>query len=296
VTDLSHTENIKVATKAGWFSMVSNILLAIIKWAAGIVGNSQALIADAIESTADIFGSVMVLLGLKYTSRPADENHPYGHGRLEPLVTFLVVAFLVVSAVIIAYHSIQNIIQPHEVPSPYTLLILAPIILWKEISYRIVMRKARKINSSSLKADAWHHRSDAITSVTAFIGISIAVLCGKGFESADAWAALVASGFILYNAYKIFRPALGEVMDENSHEELIRKVREEALKTEGVLDTEKCFVRKSGIVYHLDLHAIVDGSISVTEGHTISHILKDRLRATIPHLGHVMIHIEPGEV
>ena len=155
------------------------------------------------------------------------------------------------------------------------------------------MRKSKETHSSSLKADSWHHRSDAITSVMAFIGISIALFFGKGFETADDWAALFASAFILYNSYLIFRPALGEIMDEHLYDELLDDIRKESMHVSGVIGTEKCFIRKSGMQYHIDLHAIVDGEISVKDGHEIAHRLKDHLRNELPNLGHVLIHIEP---
>ena len=294
VTDGAIT-NQQAAVNATYLSITGNTLLAIIKWLTGYFGNSYAMIADAIESTTDIFSSLLVLLGLKYTNRPADKNHPYGHGRLEPLITFMVVAFLVTSATIIAYESIKNIATPHESPKLFTLFILAPIIIWKEISYRLVMRKAKQTNSSSLKADAWHHRSDAVTSVAAFIGISIALIFGKGYESADDWAALFAAAFILYNSYRIFRPALGEIMDEHLYEDLVTDIRKVALTVDGVVGTEKCFIRKAGMIYHADLHATVNGNLSVKAGHDIAHKLKDTLRSQIPQLGHVLIHIEPDE-
>lgn len=282
------------AIKTTYFSIISNTMLAVIKGVAGFFGNSYALIADGIESTADVFASLFVLFGLKYAKRPADENHPYGHGKIEPLITFIVVAFLVTSATIIAYKSVQNIQTPHETPEPWTLIVLGAIILWKEISYRIVIKKSKETHSSSLKADAWHHRSDAITSIMAFIGISIALYFGKGYEVADDWAALLASGFILYNSYLIFRPALGEIMDENLYDDLIDEIRIIALSVDGILGTEKCFIRKAGMRYHVDLHAIVDSDISVKKGHYLSHQLKDTLKKEIPNLGHVLIHIEPS--
>lgn len=290
----SQLTNHQTAVRATYFSIVSNAVLAILKVIAGVFGNSYALIADAIESTADIFSSLLVLFGLKYASRPADENHPYGHGRAEPLVTFLVVGFLITSATIIAYESIQNIGTPHALPKPWTLILLAALIVWKEISFRKVMKKAIETNSSSLKADAWHHRSDAITSVAAFIGIAIALILGKGYESADDIAALFAAAFILYNSYKIFRPALGEIMDEHLYDDLVVSIRKVSLTVNGVIDTEKCYVRKAGMQYHIDLHAIVDGNISVREGHDISHRLQDTLRAKLPELANVLIHIEPN--
>ncbi|TDE10567.1 cation diffusion facilitator family transporter [Dyadobacter psychrotolerans] len=291
--EITTSTNEQTAVKATYFSIVGNTCLAVIKGFAGYFGNSYALIADAIESTADIFASFLVLFGIKYSNRPADANHPYGHGRAEPLITFLVVGFLITSATVIAYESIINIQTPHELPAPWTLIILGAIIVWKELSFRLVMKRSVETNSSSLKADAWHHRSDAITSVAAFAGISIALILGKGYESADDWAALLASGFILYNSFMIFRPALGEIMDENLYDDLIEEIRKVSLSVEGIEDTEKCYIRKSGMKYHVDLHAQVNADISVKEGHKLSHQLQDTLRRQIPELGNILIHIEP---
>ena len=287
--------NEQTAVKATYFSIVGNVCMALIKGFAGFFGNSYALIADAIESTTDIFASFLVLFGIKYSNRPADENHPYGHGRAEPLITFLVVGFLITSATIIAYESFNNIATPHELPKPWTLVVLGAIIIWKEYSFRLVMKRSVESNSSSLKADAWHHRSDAITSVAAFTGISIALVLGKGYESADDWAALFAAGFIFYNSYLIFRPALGEIMDEHLYDDLIATIRKVAHQVDGIVYTEKCFIRKAGMKYHVELHAIVNSEISVKEGHALAHILKDTLREEIQELGHVLIHIEPTE-
>ena len=289
------TPNEQIAIKATYFSIIGNATLAIIKVLAGIFGNSYALIADAIESTTDIFSSFLVLFGLKYANRPADKNHPYGHGRAEPLITFLVVGFLITSATVIAYESIINIRNPHPLPKVWTLFVLAPLIVWKEISFRLVMKKANDTNSSSLKADAWHHRSDAITSIAAFVGISIALYFGKGYETADDWAALFASGFILYNSYLIFRPALGEIMDEHLYDDLVEEIRKVSLTVEGVVGTEKCYVRKAGMLFQVDLHATVLADITVKRGHIIAHRLKDTLLQEIPQLGYVLIHIEPNE-
>lgn len=284
----------KTAISTIYFSILGNTLLAIIKGLAGFFGNSYALIADAIESTSDIFSSILVLFGLKYSTKLADENHPYGHGRAEVLATFMVVGFLIISAVIIAFQSIQNIQTPHESPAPYTLIILGSIILWKELSYRYVLRKSNDTQSSSLKADAWHHRSDAITSVAAFIGITIALILGEGYEAADDWAALFASAIILFNSYLIFRPALGEIMDEQTYDEMVLLVRKISLSVPGIQATEKCLIRKSGMKFHLDLHAIVDAHITVKEGHNLAHQLKDVLKKEIPELGEILIHIEPN--
>lgn len=287
-------QNTSEAIKASWLSIFGNALLAIAKFVTGIFGNSYALIADAIESTTDVFSSFLVLLGLKYSSRPPDENHPYGHGKAEPLMTFAVVGFLVVSATVIAYESIQHIQTPHKVPEPYTLILLGAIVIIKEYFYRKVSKKGDETKSTSLKADAWHHRSDAITSLMAFIGISIALFMGKGYETADDWAALFASGFIIYNAYLILRPALGEVMDEHMYDDMIGEIREVSINVSGVLDTEKCNVRKTGMIYHVDLHIIVNAEISVKEGHDIAHNVKNELLAHFPEIFDVLIHVEPN--
>lgn len=290
---MSH-EHAHIAIKTTWFSIVGNVLLAVLKAGVGFFGNSFALIADAIESTTDIFSSVLVMLGLRYASKPPDKDHPYGHGRAEPLVTFIVVGILIFSASIIAYQSVINIRTPHDPPQPYTLWFLAIIIAWKEASYRFVIGKSKETQSTSLRADAWHHRSDALTSVAAFIGISVALIFGEGYESADDWAALFSSAFILYNCYRIFRPALGEIMDENVYHEMEERIRKIAMTVDGVTATEKLLIRKTGMTYHLELHANVDGNIPVRTGHTISHKLKDRLKDDIPELGNVTIHIEPS--
>lgn len=282
------------AQKAAILSILTNTVLAIAKGFAGIVGHSDALIADAIESCADIFSSILVLIGIRYANKPADEDHPYGHGKAEPLVTFAVVGFLLISATIIAVESIRHLSEKQEQPAFFTLFVLATIIVIKELSFQYVYRKGQQTNSSSLKADAWHHRSDALSSLIAFLGILATFLFGKGFEKADDWAALIASVFIIYNAYKIFRPALGEIMDEHNHHDLIDGIRIEAKKVAGVIDIEKCWARKNGMSYVVDLHLEIDGHLSVIEGHAISHALKDHLMEVYPYITEVLIHIEPA--
>lgn len=283
------------AIRTAVLSIIGNAFLALVKGLTGFFGNSFALIADAIESTTDVFSSFLVLIGLRYSSKPPDENHPYGHGKAEPLITFAVVGFLVFSAIVIVIESIENIRTPHKVPEPYTLIVLALIIMIKEGFYRVVSKRSEETKSSSLKADAWHHRSDAITSLMAFLGISIALFMGKGYENADDYAALFASGFILYNAYLILRPALGEVMDEHMYDEMVTTIRRIAEATEGVVETEKCHVRKTGMRYLVDLHIAVDAGISVKQGHQIAHQVKNALQERIPEIFDVLIHIEPAD-
>jgi cation diffusion facilitator family transporter len=284
------------AIRTTYLSILSSGLLALLKAIVGILGNSYALIADAIESFTDVFASVIVLIGLKVAAKPADAGHPYGHGKAEALATFAVGAIMIGSATMIASQSIENINTPHELPKPFTLYVLAGIILFKEASFQYVIRKSKESGSNSLKADAWHHRSDAITSLAAFVGISFALFMGQGYETADDWAALLASVVILYNSYHILKPAFGEIMDEHHYDEMIQYIRKSSLDVEGVIDTEKCHVRKTGMQYYVDLHVLVNASITVREGHDIAHRLKDRLMHILPEIANVLIHVEPMEL
>lgn len=288
---MAQTEN--KGLKSTFVGIVVSAILAVIKALGGIFGNSYALIADAIESTADIFTSSMLWLGLKWSSKPADEDHPYGHGKAEALIAIGIALALTVAAVVIGKESIHNIVTPHKTPKPYTLIILLVVIATKEILYRYVMKTGLETNSDAVKADAFHHRSDAITSAAAFIGISIALIGGKGYEIADDIAALFAGVIILINVYHIARPAIGELLDEDLDPSLNERVRELASEVEGVMFVEKCHTRKMGVLNHADLHIWVDGNLSVTEGHTISHAVKDHIQQYLPQFIEVMIHVEP---
>lgn len=274
-------------------SVLGNILMAGLKITGGVLGNSFALIADGIESLTDVLSSFLVWIGIRYANRPADEDHPYGHGKAEPLITFVVVLFLVFAAVGIAYQAIVNIQSPRTAPEAFTLWILAGIIIVKEIMYRIVSKTGKETRSTAISADAWHHRSDAITSLMAFVGVSIALIMGEGWESADDWAALFASGIIVFNAYLIFRPALGEIMDEHIYDDFIEVIKATAEEVDGVISTEKCYVRKHGMQYNVDLHLIVSGKITVQEGHTIAHLTKNAVLEKFPEILDVLIHVEP---
>jgi cation diffusion facilitator family transporter len=292
------SEAITDRTKKGLRTTIIGILvsgiLALIKGITGILGNSYALIADAIESATDIFTSTMLLLGLKWSARPADDDHPYGHGKAEAAISVGISVMLFAAAVLIAYKSVLNIMIPHKTPAPYTLIVLVVVIVAKEVLYRVVLRTAKEIKSDAVQADAIHHRSDAITSLAAFIGISIGVIGGDGYEVADDYAALFASAVILINAYTIFRPALGELLDENLDPKLNAEVKQLALEVSQVLRVEKCLIRKMGVFKFADLHIWVDRNLSVVEGHEIAHRVKDHIIDRLPQFADVMIHIEPS--
>lgn len=272
-----------------------NACLAAIKGIAGIAGHSYALIADAIESTSDIASSLIVYGGLKIASMPPDEDHPYGHGKAEPLAAMLVAMALMTAALAIIIQSIREIRTPHHAPAPYTLVVLIGVMIVKESLYRYTMKVANRADSTAVRTDAWHHRSDAITSAAAGIGIAIALVCGPGYEAADDWAALLASVIIMLNAVKLFHPALAEVMDAAPTNGMEQKVRDAALAVAGVTGLDVCIVRKMGLHYFVDLHVLVDGNLPVRDGHEIAHRVKDAIRLAQPRIHDILIHIEPSE-
>ena len=283
----------KMAISTTLLGIAVSVVLIFVKGIAGYMGHSYALIADATESGADILSSGLLWLGLRIALKEPDEEHPYGHGKAEPLAAIAVALFLTGAAIWIGYHSITFIGRPHALPEAFTLWILLIVIAIKETLFRYVLSVGKKIDSQAVKADAHHHRSDAITSVAAFVGISIALIGGKGYEGADDWAALVASALILYNAIGIIRPALAEIMDTAPPLEIVEKVKELAKAVPEVKDIEKCYVRKMGFDYYVDIHIEVDGALSVTEGHRIAHLVKDALLESKLRIINVLVHVEP---
>ncbi|RYF54723.1 MAG: cation transporter [Cytophagaceae bacterium] len=270
-----------------------NIGLVLVKGLAGWLGNSYALVADAMESGTDIVTSIFVWFGLRTASKAPDQDHPYGHGKAEPLAAIVVAMALVGAAILIAVQSIKNIQVPHEIPAPFTLAVLAGVVLVKEVLFRRVAKVGAETESSAVKADAWHHRSDAITSLTAFVGISIALIGGPGYESADDWAALLASFVIVYNAYLIFRPSFGEIMDETPAGDWQNELRALALTVPQVKGIDKYRVRKTGFEYFVDLHVLVPGDLTVKQGHDIAHAVKKAILSEKPSVYDVLVHIEP---
>jgi cation diffusion facilitator family transporter len=285
--------SIRRGLKTTLIGIIASFFLAAIKIFTGIVGNSYALIADGIESLTDIFTSSIVLTGLYFASKPADENHPYGHGKAEPFAGVAVSLGIFIAAMIIVVQSIHEIITPHHAPASFTLIVLVLVIVTKETLFRFVIKVGTTVNSVAVKSDAWHHRSDAITSAAAFIGISFALIGGEGYESADDFAALFASVIIILNAYKIFKPALFELLDTAPPAKTVQKVRDTALKVENVMGIDKCFVRKMGFDYFVDIHVLVDANLPVHKGHEIAHKVKDELMKEYSNISDVLVHIEP---
>lgn len=277
-------------------SVVVNGVLALVKLVAGILGHSYALIADAIESLGDIFGAAIVWGGLTIAAKPADENHPYGHGKAEPLAALAVALMLVGAGIGIAINAIREIHLPHHAPASYTLVVLIAVVVIKEAMYRYESATARRIRSTAISVDAWHHRGDALTSAAAAVGITIALVGGEGYESADDWAALAACLVIVGNGARFVRYAVGELMDTAPAAVEAESIRASALEVAGAELVEKVVVRKMGPSVFVDLHLEVDPSMSVLDAHGIAHAVKDRIKSNFPHVADVLVHLEPHTV
>ena len=282
-------------TKNVLIGLAVNFVLAIVKISAGIIGHTYALIADGVESTLDIFSSLVVLSGLKIGAIPPDKDHPFGHGKAESLAAMIVSAALLISAGGIALGSLKEIIHPSQSPAPFTLFVLLGVIICKEILYRRLIHVGKGMHSLSVQVDAWHHRLDAITSFAALIGIFIALVGGERFSNADDWAALLASIIIGYNGVSLLKMAVHEIMDAAPDPAIVSAIRVMALSVKGVLGIEKCRVRKSGTQYFVEIHVEVDGQMTVLNSHELGHRVKDQLIASPLPLADVMVHIEPNQ-
>jgi cation diffusion facilitator family transporter len=286
--------NLQTGARVALLGLFINVLVASAKITAGIFGNAYVLIADGIESALDIAGSVIIWGGLKVAARPPDATHPYGHGKAEPIAAVLVAIGVLAAALGIAIQSVRELFRPHHGPAPFTLVVLIVVVVVKEVLYRYVIRLGRDVESTALQTDAWHHRTDALTSIAAFIGISLALIGGKAWQGADDWAAIFACGLIGANGYRLLKPALYEIMDTAPRGEIIDRVRTAAAAVPGVMEIDKCFARKMGLSFYVDLHVKVNGNISVREGHDIAHQVKRAIQETDPRIADVLVHVEPA--
>ena len=289
------TSNLQTGSRVALFGMIVNVIFAAAKILGGLLGNAYVLIADGIESALDIAGSFIIWGGLKVAARPPDETHPYGHGKAEPIAAVIVAFGVLAAAAGLAIQSVREILTPHHGPAPFTLGILIVVIVVKEILFRYVNRIGRHVESTAVQTDAWHHRSDALTSAAAFIGISVALVGGEGWQSADDWAALFACAVIATNGVRLLRPALYEIMDTAPRGRIVDLVRDAARSVPGVRDVEKCFVRKMGLSFYADLHIKVNGNISVRDGHRVAHEVKHAIQQTDARIADVLVHVEPAD-
>ena len=286
--------SMRTGARVALFGMIVNVVLAATKITAGFLGNSYVLIADGIESALDIAGSIVIWGGLKFASRPPDATHPYGHGKAEPMAAGIVAMGVILAAIGLAIQSVREIFTPHHAPAPFTLIVLVVVVVVKELLYRFVIRVGKSVGSTAVQTDAWHHRADALTSIAAFVGISIALIGGQGWESADDWAALFACAIIAVNGGRLLFPALHEMLDTAPRGEIVATIKRAAHSVPGVFEVEKCFVRKMGLSFYVDLHIGVNGGISVRDGHDIAHQVKDAIKGADSRIADVLVHVEPA--
>ena len=279
--------------KLARFGLFVNAVLVIVKITTGILGSSYALVADGVESSLDIFSSLIVVRGLSIAGRTADERYHFGYAKAESISSAAVAVLLLVAAVGISIQAVREIVTPHLVPAPYTLIVLVGVIAAKELLFRKVLHAATEMGSMAVKADAWHHRSDAITSAAAFIGISIALIGGEEWAAADDWAALLASALIAWNGWRLLGPALDDLMDRAPDDDVISAVRTAAVRIDGVTNIEKVLARRAGVGYYVTLHVHADPDTTLQRAHEIGHHVKDAVMMQVPAVLDAVIHMEP---
>lgn len=281
------------ATRAAIVGVVANLGLGVIKLVGGLVGQSFALIADAVNSLGDVVTSLVVLFALRVAQRPADAEHPYGHTRAEAIAGSNLALLVIVSALLVGWEAVQRLTVPHDLPPVWTLWIAAANVVIKEGLYRYKVNVGRKTGSSALIANAWDHRSDAFCSLAVLIGLGIVRWGGPSWIGADEVSALVVVTAIVLSGANLFRSSASELMDSQADEQLVREIRQAAEAVPDVRAVEKLWVRKSGLEYFADIHIEVDARTTVAEGHRIGHAVKDRLVQQFTSLRDVLVHLEP---
>ncbi len=273
--------------------MISNAVLALVKLVAGVLGNSYALIADAVESSADIFSSLIVWGGLRIASRDPDDDYPFGYGKAETVASATVSLMLLGAAIGIGIEAVREVRTPHHAPAAWTLVVLVAVVVIKTYLGRRIGAVGAEVGSTAVKADSWHHFSDAITSAAAFIGISLAVWNGAGWEAADDWAALVASAVIAFNGISMLRTSMQDLMDRHPGVDIAMPVRRVAEVVPGVAAIEKLHVRRAGIAFHVEIHVQADAAMSLFDSHALGGAVKAAIRAAQPRVRGVLVHMEP---
>lgn len=284
-------DNYKLGVRTSLITALINIILAIIKILVGIFGNSRAMLADGVHTLSDVMTTFVVMLGLKISSKEADEDHPYGHEKYESIFAKLLSILLLLTGIYIGYEAIKSLMHGNLVkPGPIALIAALFSIVVKEIMYWYTIKVARKIKSLSMEADAWHHRSDSLSSIGTFIGILGARL---GFTALDPIAGIVVSIFVIKVGVDLYLKSVRELVDESASKEIIRKIRLITYNTKGVRSIKTLKTRIFGNKIYVDLEIGVDPYITVKEGHDIAELVHDNLEREIDDIKHCMVHIEP---
>ncbi len=286
-------ERARQGIRMAQIGLLVNAVLVIVKVLAGLIGHSYALVADGIESSTDIFSSLVVWRGLKVSERSADDLFHFGYRKAESLSAAVVALLLLGAAIGISIQAVREIVTPHHLPAPFTLVVLVLVVAIKETLFRRVSAVAAHVDSRAVATDAWHHRSDAFTSGAAFIGILIAIVGGPGWEEADDWAALAAAGVIAFNGVRMLRPAAEDLMDRAPDSDLLSRIASAAVGIPGVLLVEKLRARRAGLGYFVDVHVQADSTMSLFDAHELGHEVKNRILEAAPSVLDVVVHMEP---
>jgi cation diffusion facilitator family transporter len=296
--DAAHAKLDKSAAtgiRASLLAVLVSTVLGAVKVISGVLGHSYALIADGVESMLDVVSGAIVAGSLKIAAQPPDEEYPFGYGKVEPAAALVISTGLLASAIGIMIASIREVRAPRHAPAPFTLAVLVVVVIAKELLFRYLLRTGKSIASNAMQSDAWHHRSDSLTSAAAFIGISIALVGGQGYGQADDWAAMFAACVIAFNGVRLFRKAWREIMDAALPDHVIDDIRDIARRVDGVAGIDMCRVRKSGLGLWVDIHVEVRGDMTVRDGHHIAHLVKDALVASGHNVMDAVVHIEPAK-
>lgn len=287
----------KIAMRVSRNSIYGNLLISIAKFLAGVIGHSSAMISDAIHSASDVFSTIVVMIGVKIGGKESDKNHQYGHERLESVASLILALTLAVTGCGIGYGGLKTIIAGSEgasiqVPTALPLAAAILSIVAKEGMYWYTMRAAVQINSGALKADAWHHRSDALSSVGSLVGIGGAML---GYPILDPIASVVICVFILKAAFDIFRDAIGKMTDEACDDRMVEAVKALVVRQQGVLALDDIKTRMFGNKAYVDIEIAVDGNLLLKEAHNIAEKVHDEVEKNFPEVKHCMVHVNPYE-
>jgi len=280
-------------TRAALLGLGVNVALGAVKLVGGLLGNSFALLADAVNSLGDVLTSLIVLFALRVAQAPPDAEHPYGHTRAEAIAGANVSLLLIVSALLIGWEAFRRFSIPHDLPPSWTLWIAGINVVIKEGLYRYQSQVGRQTGSSAIAAGAWDHRSDALCSLAVLLGLSTVRVGGPAWIGADDVAALVVATLITWSGIVLFRRSSSELMDLQADPEWVEDIRQTAQAIPGVCRVEKLWVRKSGLEYFVDIHIEVDAQWTVAAGHRTGHQVKDRLVAQYPNVRDVLVHLEP---
>ncbi|CAN5653168.1 cation diffusion facilitator family transporter [soil metagenome] len=281
------------AVQATWIGLGVNLALGVAKLVGGVIGGAFAMVSDAVNSLGDAFTSAVVLLALRVAQVPPDDEHPYGHTRAEAIAGSNVAVLLIVSAILIGWEALRRLPLQHPVPPFGTLWIAGANVVIKESLYHYKIRVGHRLGSSSLIANAWDHRADALSALAVLIGLLLVRVGGPAWIFADELAALVVVGAIVWSATGLLRSSVHELLDVQAKPEIVAEIRRAAEEVEGVRHAEKTWVRKSGLEYLVDIHIQVDPAWTVAEGHRVGHQVKDQLLARFSNLRDVLVHLEP---